>query len=124
MSSFVLKTKLFVSASNIDEENISKSVTVTTSISEVEINTSGVLLANTEVSVSVMIVRVVIMFFNTNDDISVVQIFDGEGELIFQLPVMSDNVQIKKNLFDSGEYKLGFVLEGETEVHLTDVTIR
>ena len=64
------------------------------------------------------------LVFNTNDDISVVQIFDGEGELIFQLPVMSDNVQIKKNLFDAGEYKLGFVLEGETEVHLTDVTIR
>ncbi len=64
------------------------------------------------------------LVFNTNDDISVVQIFDAEGEMIFQLPVMSDNVQIKKNLFGSGEYKLGFVLEGETEVHLTDVTVK
>ncbi len=64
------------------------------------------------------------LVFNTNDDISMVQIFDNEGEVIFLLPVMSDNVQIKKNLFESGKYKLGFVIEGETQVHLTDVTIK
>ena len=64
------------------------------------------------------------LVFNTNDDISMVQIFDNEGEVIFLLPVMSDNVQIKKNLFESGQYKLGFVIEGETQVHLTDVTIK
>ena len=65
-----------------------------------------------------------VLVFDTNDDISVVQIFNDNGEMEFQLPVMSNNVQIRKNLFDTGNYKLGFVIEGQTEVHFTDVTIK
>ena len=65
-----------------------------------------------------------VLVFDTNDNISVVQIFNDKGELEFQLPVMSDNVQIRKNLFDKGSYRLGFVIEGQTEVHFTDVTIK
>ena len=42
----------------------------------------------------------------------------------FQLPVMSNNVQINKNLFGQGQYKLGFILEGQSEIHFTDVTIK
>ena len=64
------------------------------------------------------------LIFDTKKNISVVQIFNSEGEMEFQLPVMSDNVQINKNLFGSGTYKLGFILEGQSEVHLTDVTIK
>ena len=62
--------------------------------------------------------------FDTKDDISIVQIFNSNGDMEFQLPVMSTNVQINKNLFDEGTYKLGFVLEGQTEVHITEVTIK
>ena len=62
--------------------------------------------------------------FTTNDNISVIQIFNAEGELEFQLPVMSDNVKINKNLFGQGEYKLGFILEGQTELHTTHVSIK
>lgn len=62
--------------------------------------------------------------FDTTDEMSVVQIFNAEGTMEFQLPVMSNNVQINKNLFDSGTYRLGFVLEGQTEVHFTQVTIK
>ncbi len=64
------------------------------------------------------------LVFDTTKDISVVQIYNGAGELEFQLPVMSNNVQINKNLFDQGNYKLGFILEGQSQVHFTDVTIR
>ena len=53
-----------------------------------------------------------VLVFDTNDDISVVQIFNDKGEMEFQLPVMSNNVQIRKNLFDTGSYKLGFVIDG------------
>jgi len=62
--------------------------------------------------------------FTTTKSISVVQIFNAAGEMEFQLPVMSDNVQINKNLFGSGDYKLGFLLDGETQVHFTEVSIK
>lgn len=62
--------------------------------------------------------------FTTAEEISVIQIFNAEGELEFQLPVMSDNVKINKNLFGSGAYKLGFILKGENHLHTTQVTIK
>ena len=64
------------------------------------------------------------LVFDTHNEISVVQIFNSNGDLEFQLPVMAKNVQINKNLFDTGNYKLGFVIEGQTEVHFTQVTIK
>ena len=62
--------------------------------------------------------------FSTTENISVVQIFNADGELEFQLPVMSNNLKINKNLFSTGTSKLGFVLEGESELHFTEVTIK
>lgn len=62
--------------------------------------------------------------FDTTEEMSVVQIINAEGTMEFQLPVMSNNVQINKNLFSTGTYKLGFVLEGQSEVHFTQVTIK
>jgi len=38
--------------------------------------------------------------------------------------VMSDNVKINKNLFDQGTYKLGFILQGESHLHTTQVTVK
>jgi len=64
------------------------------------------------------------LIFDTTKDISVVQIYDASGDLEFQLPVMSNNVQINKNLFDKGNYKLGFILEGQSQVHFTKVSIK
>ncbi len=64
------------------------------------------------------------LVFNTNDNISMVLILDNSGEIIYLRPVKSDYVQIKKKLFESGQYKLGFVIDGNTQVHLTDVTIK
>jgi len=39
------------------------------------------------------------LVFSTTENMTVVQIFNSEGELEFQLPVMSNKVQINKNLF-------------------------
>lgn len=64
------------------------------------------------------------LIFNTTKDISVVQIFNAKNEMEFQLPVMSSNVQINKNLFGEGNYKLGFLLEGQEDIHFTKVTIK
>ena len=62
--------------------------------------------------------------FFTSKNISVVKIFNLNGELEFQLPVMSNNVQINKNLFASGRYKLGFLLEGQSNIHYAHVTVK
>lgn len=61
--------------------------------------------------------------FTTVESMAAVQIFDAAGEMTFILPVMSDNVQINKNLFEQGTYKLGFILEGQSSVHFSTVTI-
>jgi hypothetical protein len=62
--------------------------------------------------------------FTTTDEISMIQIFNADGQLEFQLPVMSNDVKINKNLFGEGSYQLGFILEGESQLHVTQVTIK
>lgn len=62
--------------------------------------------------------------FVTLQDISVIQILNAEGELEFQLPVMSNIVKINKNLFGQGQFQLGFVIEGKSEMVFTEVTIK
>lgn len=62
--------------------------------------------------------------FTTTTDISVVQIFGEDGKIEFQLPVMSDNVQINKNLFSEGNYKLGFVMSGQNQIYFSDIEIK
>lgn len=62
--------------------------------------------------------------FTTTSSIAVIQIFNAEGEMEFVLPVQSDIVKINKNLLNSGTSKLGFVLQGENNVHFTQVTVK
>ena len=62
--------------------------------------------------------------FTTLDNISTIQIFNADGQLEFQLPVMSNKVKINKNLFDQGSYQLGFILEGQSQLHTTLVTVK
>ena len=64
------------------------------------------------------------MQFTTIADISTIQIMNAEGELEFQLPVMTNNVQINKNLFGQGDFRLGFVMKGQNKVHYTKVNIK
>lgn len=64
------------------------------------------------------------LVFVTKDEISVIQIFDANGNLEFQLPVMSNQVKINKNLFGEGRFKLGFLVEGDSQIHLSDVIIK
>ena len=61
--------------------------------------------------------------FKTNKEIQFVQIFDNNGLISFQLTVDSKKVRINKNLFDKGEYKLGFKVEGDDMLHLSLIHI-
>jgi hypothetical protein len=63
--------------------------------------------------------------FSVNTNISFIQIFNAEGALEFQLPVLSNKVKISKNIFPtSGEYKLGFMIDGQENVQFSEVTIK
>ena len=60
---------------------------------------------------------------NTMDDISFIQVFDNDGELQYQLPIMSNKVKLSKKMFDSGKYKLGFMMDGSKEIQFTSLTV-
>lgn len=62
--------------------------------------------------------------FMTTTDISMIRIYSEEGTLEFQLPVMSQDVKINKNLFGEGKYMLGFMLQGQSKEVFTKVTIK
>ncbi len=64
------------------------------------------------------------LVFTTLENISTIQIYDEDGTLEFQLPVMSNQVKINKNLFGEGSYQLGFLIEGDSQVHLSKVNIK
>ncbi len=61
--------------------------------------------------------------FRSNSDISFVQIYNEAGDMEFQLPVMASKVKIKKNFFSSGNYRLGFIIKGNTNVLYTDLKV-
>lgn len=63
------------------------------------------------------------LVFEMESEVSFVQIFDNQDELIFQLPVMSTKLSLGTSLFETGQYKLGFMLEGQNEIIFTDVKI-
>ena len=102
-----------VFASTTPERLISTNDVEVVSIESSEIFTSADFNAETEN-----------LSFITNDDISIVQIFNAEGELEFQLPVMSNNVKINKNLFGEGTYKLGFILNGNNQLNSVQVPLK
>ena len=64
-----------------------------------------------------------VIAFTTTEDISLIQIFDDEGNMTFQLPIMSDVVMLNKNLFKKGNYKLGFIIEGKNDVYFSSINI-
>lgn len=104
-------TSVFATSTPVTLINTDEVVVVT--IGDLEIFTSAKFDASTDN-----------LSFTTGSDISMIQIFNAEGNLEFQLPVMSNNVKINKNLFSTGSYKLGFVLAGEAQAHITQVTIK
>ena len=100
-------------ASTTPETLISTSEVVVVTIGSLDIFSSAEFDENDEV-----------LSFTTNDDISLIQIFDKDGMMEFQLPVMSNNVKINKNVLGEGVSKLGFIMKGQSQLHFTSVTIK
>ncbi len=62
--------------------------------------------------------------FETEKEITFIQIFDAEGQLTFQLPVMSNKLKIGRSVFGSGDFKIGFMISGENEIQFADVKFK
>jgi hypothetical protein len=63
--------------------------------------------------------------FILEGQIEFIQIVNAEGELKYQLPVFANSVNICKKIFPGeGEFKLGFMIDGQSEVQFTDVTVK
>jgi len=61
--------------------------------------------------------------FETKLPILLIQIYNEVGDLELQLPVGSDVVHLSKNLFNSGEYNMKFLFEGEKDFQSTELTV-
>jgi hypothetical protein len=55
------------------------------------------------------------LHFEGNGDISFVQVYNNEGKMEYQLPVMSNKLRMSKNMFEKGEYKLTFMFSDKSE---------
>ena len=62
--------------------------------------------------------------FVTKEETKFIQIFDYNGDLLYQLPVLSRKVRISKQLFGKGEYKLGFMIDGKNKIEFTGVKVK
>jgi len=61
--------------------------------------------------------------FVTADVMNYIQIFDEEGKLKYQLPVMSKKLKISTKLFRTGAYKIGFITKDNTTIQFTNLTV-
>lgn len=62
--------------------------------------------------------------FIFDNSVSMIQVYDMKGELEMVLPIGSDEVDLGLSLFDSGSYKLGFMVDGIDEMQFTNLKIK
>ncbi len=62
------------------------------------------------------------MVFETN--VSIIQVFDENGEIEMILPIGSESVNLGMSLFEEGQYQVGFMVDGYDEIQLTNLVIK
>lgn len=55
--------------------------------------------------------------------VNMIQVFDKDGELEMMLPVESSKVNLGMSLFAEGSYRIGFAVEGLSEVQYTSLKV-
>ena len=61
--------------------------------------------------------------FKMDQVVMMIQIFNADGKMEFQLPVQSDQIKLGKSLFDKGEYTLGFILSNQNSLKFTTIKV-
>lgn len=62
------------------------------------------------------------MIFNSS--VNMIQVFNTDGEMEMMLPIGSEEVDLGMSLFQAGDYKLGFMVEGQDEVQFTNLSVK
>ena len=64
----------------------------------------------------------IVMVFDSK--VSMIQVFNTDGELEMMLPIESNEVNLGMSLFDQGSYRMGFSVEGISEVQFTNLKVK
>ena len=59
-----------------------------------------------------------------DSEVSMVQIFSLDGELEMVFPVASEKLNLGLSLFDNGQFRMGFMVEGTDEIQFTSLTVK
>lgn len=62
--------------------------------------------------------------FIFENSVSMIQVYSDGGDLEMVLPIGSDEVDLGLSLFDAGNYKLGFMVDGIDEMQFTNLKIK
>ena len=62
--------------------------------------------------------------FIFDNSVSMIQVYKLDGELEMVLPIGSDEVDLGLSLFESGSYKLGFMVDGIEDMQFTNLKIK
>ena len=62
------------------------------------------------------------MVFSSN--VSMIQVFNQDGEVEMMFPVGSEIVNLGMSLFETGDYKVGFMVDGYSDVQYTNMMIK
>jgi len=57
-------------------------------------------------------------------EVSMVQIFNTDGELEMMFPIGSTKVNLGMSLFEDGQYRMGFLVDGMDDVQFTNLTVK
>ncbi len=56
--------------------------------------------------------------------VNMIQVFDTNGDLEMMLPIDSSKVNLGMSLFAEGSYRIGFMVEGLSEVQYTSLQVK
>jgi len=65
-----------------------------------------------------------ILSFKTKSKIKNIQVLNDQNKLMYQFPILSKKLEISKDLFDSGKYKINFYFYGDEKPLSTQITIK
>ncbi len=57
-------------------------------------------------------------------NVEFIQLIDAQGNLEFQMPIMSDNIHLSLREFDPGLYQLNLLFSGEDTYQSSELTIK
>ena len=57
-------------------------------------------------------------------EVSMVQIYNTDGDLEMMFPIGSTKVNLGMSLFEDGQYRMGFLVDGMEDVQFTNLSIK